>query len=122
MCDLVENYANEKAAEAAEKADKEATEKAAKEAAEIASKEAAEKANSAKKLFENGVSYDIVRASIISISDEDLKSFVKEIGTGATPTVIFYKKGEEKSVATRIVGSVSEEKIISKFKDNGIIK
>ena len=65
---------------------------------------------------------DIKVINLAHLSDEDLKSFVKEIGTGATPTVIFYKKGEEKSVATRIVGSVSEEKIISKFKDNGIIK
>lgn len=65
---------------------------------------------------------DIKVINLAHLSDEDLKSFVKEIGTGATPTVIFYKKGEEKSVATRIVGSVSEEKIINKFKDNGIIK
>lgn len=58
MCDLVENYAKERAEEAA----KEATEKAVKEAAD-----------SARKFFENGVSYDIVRASITTISDEDLQ-------------------------------------------------
>lgn len=56
------------------------------------------------------------------LSDEDYIEFTKEIGTAATPTVIFYKNGVEKSVATRIIGSVSEEKIINKFKDNGIIK
>lgn len=60
--------------------------------------------------------------NLAHLSDEDYIEFTKEIGTGATPTVIFYKKGEEKSVATRIIGSVSEEKIINKFKDNGIIK
>ena len=57
MCDLVENYAKERAEAAA----KEAAEKATKEATEKATKEATEKAIcSAKKLFENGVSYDIV--------------------------------------------------------------
>ena len=65
---------------------------------------------------------DIKVINLAHLSDEDYIEFTKEIGTGATPTVIFYKKGVEKSVATRIVGSVSEEKIINKFKDNGIIK
>lgn len=60
--------------------------------------------------------------NLAKLSDEDYLAFTKEIGTGATPTVIFYKDGEEKSMATRIIGSVSEEKIIDKFKDNGIIK
>lgn len=63
MCDLVENYA------------KECAEKAAKEAAEKAAKEATEKAaDSALKLFENGVSYEVVRASITSLSDEELQA------------------------------------------------
>ena len=83
MCDLVENYAKQKAEaaakEAAEKAAKETAEKAAKEAAEKAAKEAAEKADSAKKLFENGVSYEIVRASITTISDEDLQEIYKQV-------------------------------------------
>ena len=79
MCDLVENYANQRAKVAAEKAAKEAAEKAAKEAAKKAAKEAAEKADSAKKFFENGVSYDIVRASISSISDEDLKNIYEQV-------------------------------------------
>lgn len=64
MCDLVENYAKERAEEAA----KEATEKAAKEAAD-----------SARKFFENGVSYDIVRASISTISDEDLQKIYMQV-------------------------------------------
>ncbi len=75
MCDLVENYAKQKAEAAA----KEVAEKAAKEAAEKATKEAAEKADSAKKLFENGVSYEIVRASITTISDEDLQEIYKQV-------------------------------------------
>ena len=57
MCDLVENYAKKRAEEAtAEKA-----------------------ADSAKKLFENGVSYEIVRASISTISDEDLQKIYMQV-------------------------------------------
>ena len=68
MCDLVENYAKERA------------EAAAKEAAEKATKEATEKAICiAKKLFENGVSYDIVRASITTISDKDLQQIYEQV-------------------------------------------
>ena len=68
MCDLVENYAKERA------------EAAAKEAAEKATKEATEKAIcSAKKLFENGVSYDIVRASMTTISDKDLQQIYEQV-------------------------------------------
>ena len=57
MCDLVENYARERAEEAAAK----------------------ESADSARKLFENGVSYEIVRASISTISDDDLKRIYEEV-------------------------------------------
>lgn len=64
VCDLVENYARERA------------EKAAKEAAEKALKEATD---SAKKLFENGVSYEVVRASITTLSDEKLKEIYAEV-------------------------------------------
>ena len=57
MCDLVENYAKERAEEATAK----------------------EAADSARKLFENGVSYDIVRASITTISDEDLQKIYEQV-------------------------------------------
>lgn len=63
VCDLVENYARQ----CAEKAAKEAEEKAAKEAE-----------NSALKLFKNGVSYEVVRASITSLSDEKLQKIYQE--------------------------------------------
>lgn len=49
----------------------------------------------------------------------ELKSIT---GTLATPVIMFYKEGSEKSVATRIVGDVTYEKLIAKFKDNGIIE
>ena len=60
MCDLVENYANKKAAEAA------------KEAVIAKEKE------SALRFFKNGASYELVRASIISLSDEELQAIYKE--------------------------------------------
>lgn len=43
-------------------------------------------------------------------------------GTTATPTIFFYVDGEELSTKTRIVGNVSEEKLVEKFKENGYIK
>ena len=72
MCDLVENYAKECAEAAAKEAAEKATEKATKEATEKA-------ICSAKKLFENGVSYDIVRASITTISDKDLQEIYEQV-------------------------------------------
>ena len=72
MCDLVENYARERAEAAAKEAAEKATEKATKEATEKA-------ICSAKKLFENGVSYDIVRASMTTISDKDLQQIYEQV-------------------------------------------
>ena len=60
MCDLVENYA--------------------RECAEEAAKEAAKKA--AKNFFENGASYELVRASLTTISDEDLKNIYERVKSG----------------------------------------
>lgn len=56
MCDLVENYANERAAKAA----------------------VAEAKDSALRLFQNGASYELVRASITSLSDEELQIIYEE--------------------------------------------
>lgn len=66
MCDLVEEYARERA----EKVAKEAARKAAKEAEEKAVKVARK---SAEKLLQNGVAYDLVRATIDTLSDEELR-------------------------------------------------
>jgi len=65
VCDLVENYAKGYA------------EKVAKEAKE---KETVE---SARKLFENGVSYEIVRASISTLSDEVLEEIYTQVQQSA---------------------------------------
>lgn len=59
VCDLVENYAKERAEAAAAK----------------------EAADSARKFFENGVSYEIVRASITAISDEDLQNIYEQVNS-----------------------------------------
>ena len=64
MCNLVENYAKER------------EEKAAKKAAE---KEIKEAEQSARTLFENGVSYDVVRASIRPLTDEQLQNIYETI-------------------------------------------
>lgn len=56
------------------------------------------------------------------ISEEEVNSLFTETGITGTPTVIFYKDGAEETVASRINGSVSQDKIISKFKTNGFIK
>ena len=53
VCDLVENYARERAKK--------------------------EAADSAKKFFENGVSYEVVRASITLLSDEELQKIYKKV-------------------------------------------
>ena len=56
MCDLVENYANEKAKEAEK--------------------------NNALRLFQNGASYELVRASIASLSDEELQAIYEKAKKG----------------------------------------
>lgn len=64
VCDLVENYARS----CAERAAKEATDKAIKDAIE-----------SAKKLFQNGVGYEVVQTSISTLSDEVLQGVYAEV-------------------------------------------
>lgn len=56
------------------------------------------------------------------LSKEEVEKIYDETGISGTPTIIFYKDGVEETTASRINGNVSEEKLISKFKDNGIIE
>ena len=56
------------------------------------------------------------------LSKKELDKLYDETGISGTPTVIFYNKGKEETVSSRINGSVSVDKIISKFKANGYIK
>lgn len=56
------------------------------------------------------------------LTEEENNKLAQETGVTGTPTVIFYHEGLEETVATRINGSVSKDKIISKFKINGFIE
>lgn len=56
------------------------------------------------------------------LSKKEVEKIYDETGISGTPTIIFYKDGVEETTASRINGNVSEEKLISKFKDNGIIE
>lgn len=57
-----------------------------------------------------------------NLTDEEVEKLYEDTGISGTPTVIFYNDGQEKTKSSRINGSVSVEKIISKFKANGFIK
>lgn len=56
------------------------------------------------------------------LSKEEVDELYEVTGISGTPTVIFYNEGTEKTVASRINGSVSVDKIISKFKASEFIK
>ena len=56
------------------------------------------------------------------LSDKDKEQFESDTSVTGTPTIIFYTDGNEETVASRINGNVSEEKLISKFKANNIIE
>lgn len=60
MCDLVENYAKKKADEAA----------------------VAKEKDSALRLFQNGANYELVRASIVLLSDVELQEIYKKVKNG----------------------------------------
>ena len=56
------------------------------------------------------------------LSEKENNSFSNLYNVSGTPTVIFIDKGEEISITRRIVGDVSEDKVISKLKVAGYIK
>lgn len=56
------------------------------------------------------------------LSEEEDKEFSSYISYDGTPATIFIKNGEETSVATRINGDASTEKIERKLKSNGFIE
>ncbi len=57
-----------------------------------------------------------------NITEEEYEKLELKTGVTGTPTVIFYNDGEEITKSTRINGSVSVDKIISKFKASGFIE
>lgn len=56
------------------------------------------------------------------LSEEETDNLKKHISYSGTPTTVFILNGEEKTVANRLNGSVSESKLIEKLKSNGFIK
>lgn len=57
-----------------------------------------------------------------NLSKDDVDKLYAETGISGTPTILFYNDGVEETTASRINGNVTEEKLISKLKDNGIIE
>lgn len=57
-----------------------------------------------------------------TLTVDEYTAFGELIGIMGTPTTIFIYNGTERSIANRINGDLSEEKIISKLKINGYIK
>lgn len=55
------------------------------------------------------------------LSEEEEQELKKHINYSSTPTTVFIKKGEELTVASRINGDTSSEKILKKLKSNGFI-
>ena len=51
---------------------------------------------------------------------DELESYLS-IGSSGTPLTIFLKNGDESTVANRIKGDTSKEKIVKKLKSNGFI-
>ncbi len=56
------------------------------------------------------------------LTTEDFNKINPIMNVQSTPTIVFIKNGEEKTTLDRIVGKVSYEKTVNKFKKNGIIK
>ena len=63
--------------------------------------------------------YHIDNSKLSEKEYNKLKSYVYISGT---PTIIFFEKGNEESTLSRIVGEMSYEDTIEKFKENGYIK
>ena len=55
------------------------------------------------------------------LDEETFNELKSKFWFSGTPTTIFITNGEEKTVATRINGQTTEEKIINKLKSNGFI-
>ena len=65
---------------------------------------------------------DIYYIEVNLLTNKERDEFKAHFNYTGTPTTIFVKDGEEGTVANRINGDVSEEKIINKLKSNGFIK
>lgn len=72
--------------------------------------------------FLNEYKVDMYYIDLDDFSEEEYDSFDEMVKFSGTPTTIFVVNGEEETVAARLVGNVSKDKIVAKFKSNGIIK
>ena len=70
----------------------------------------------------NKYKIDIKVINTANLSKEENDKIHDETGISGTPTIIFYTNGVEEDIYTRVKGNVSSDKLLSKFKDNGIIK
>lgn len=64
---------------------------------------------------------DIYYIEVNLLTKEQYDAFKKYFNFDGTPQTVFVIDGYEKTSANRIVGDVSTEKIINKFKSNGFI-
>ena len=65
---------------------------------------------------------DIYYIDVDLLSDEESDKLNSYINFSSTPITVFLKSGEETTVATRINGDASIEKIEKKLKSNGFIE
>ena len=70
----------------------------------------------------NKYKIDVKQINLTKLTKEDNTKLQNLYNITGTPTVIFITKGKEESISRRIVGNVSNEKIISKLKVAGYIK
>lgn len=56
------------------------------------------------------------------LSDKETDEFKKYVSYSDTPATLFIKNGSESTRANRIIGEASEEKIVSKLKQNNFIE
>lgn len=70
----------------------------------------------------NDYNIDIYHLDNSKLTSEDYNKINPIINVQSTPTIVFIKNGQEKSTLDRIIGKVSYEKTVNKFKKNGIIK
>ena len=56
------------------------------------------------------------------LTEEQIGELNTYVNISGTPTIAFITKGEEESTFYRIVGDISYEATIEKFKSNGYIK
>lgn len=62
----------------------------------------------------NLIAYEI---DLLTLSEEDQDRLYDEIGVGSTPTTLFFEKGQETDMGSRIVGSVSKDFIIERLRE-----